>query len=407
PAAQPAAQPTAQAAGQGSTQAAGQSSAAPTVSVSTEPLLASTFDETNPAKSPWLPLSGDWQAHDGIYSQRDNTGYDFISMMNLAPQSNYALESKLRLGEGDMGGGFIYNVPNPTTRAGAQIVDFDNKGGFLRWGRYDDKNAYIYEGGVKIDPPINDGQWHDLRLTTHAAASTIALDGRELGQIKNTSTSGSLGLVTSKTKVDFDNVNVTILPGDTAVPTAQAAAPTTQPTAGPAAADFKDDFADGDTKGWQVLSGTWQNIDASYQQTSTSGSDLGSVSPFQSDSYTATARLKRLDGDMGGGMYFNMAQRDKKNVSQMINYTEGGKSLQWGHFDDGGNFVFEGSAPVPDGSDGEWHTLGVAVKDGKATFTLDGTVIKKDAELAYTSGYVGLLASNSKIAFDNINFQEQ
>ena len=412
PAAQPAAQPDTQATAQPAappaappaTQATAQPATPPAATQSKQPLLASTFDQTS--QNPWNPLSGDWQAHDGIYSQRDNSGYDFISMMNLAPQSSYALEAKLRLGEGEMGGGFIYNAPNPTTRAGAQIVDFDNKGGFLRWGRYDDKNAYIYEGGVKLDPPISDGQWHDLRLVTNGAASTVALDGRELGQIKNTSTGGSLGLVTSKTKVDFDNVNVSIAPGSGAAPTAQPAAPA-QPTAAPAAASFKDDFADGDTKGWQVLSGTWQNIDTSYQQTSATGSDLGSVSLFQGDSYSATVRLKRLDGDMGGGLYFNMAQRDKKSVSQMINYTEGGKAIQWGHFDDGGNFVFEGRASVPDGNDGEWHTLGVAVKEGKATFTLDGEVIKKDAALAYNSGYVGLLVSNSKVAFDDISFQKQ
>ena len=408
PTAQPAAQPSAKPTAQPTAQPAAKPTAAAAVPQTGQPLLSTGFDETGGAKSPWLPLAGDWQAHDGIYSQRDNGGYDFISMLNLAPQSNYGLEAKLRLGEGDMGGGFIYNAPSQTTRAGAQIVDFDSKGGFLRWGRYDDKSAYVYGGGVKVDPPINDGQWHDLRLVTHGAASVVSLDGRELGRIANTSTAGALGLVTSKTKVDFDSVSVTILPG---AGDAAAAQPTTasaaQPTAQPAVSDFKDDFADGDTKGWQVLSGTWQSIETTYQQTSLSGSDLGSVSLFQGDHYSATVRLKRLDGDMGGGLYFNMAQRDKKSRSQMINYTQGGKALQWGHFDEGGNFVFEGSAPVPDGNDGAWHTLGVLVSGGKATFTLDGKEIKKDAKLTYAAGYVGLLASNSKVAFDDVTFRVQ
>ncbi|HEX5688613.1 MAG TPA: family 16 glycoside hydrolase, partial [Roseiflexaceae bacterium] len=364
-----------------------------------QPLLASNFDEAGSVASAWLPLSGAWQAHDGIYSQSDNTGYDYISFLNLAPQTHYSFETKLRLGEGDMGGGFVYNVPGLDERAGAQIVDFDNKGGFLRWGRYDDTGAYTYEGGVKVDPPINDGQWHDLRLVTHAGTSVVSLDGRDVGTIANTRTSGYLGLLTSKTKVDFDNVNVTIL--------AENGAPAAQPTAAPTQANFADDFADGDAKGWQVLSGTWQVIDNAYQQTNPSGSDLGSIAAFQSDSYSATVRLKRIDGDMGGGLYFNLAQRDKKSRSQMISYTQSGKALQWGHFDDGGNFVFEGSAPTPDGGDGEWHTLGVQVKDGKATFTLDGEQVAKDVALTYTSGYLGLLASNSKVAFDDIQFVRQ
>jgi hypothetical protein len=368
-----------------------------------EPVVANNFDDTNTINSAWLPLSGNWVAHDGIYSQLDNSGFDYMSFLNLAPQAHYSIETKLRLGEGDMGGGFVYNAPSQTTRAGAQNIDFDNKGGFLRWGHYDDQGVYTYEGGVKVDPAINDGEWHTLRLVTHGDTSVVSLDGQEFGPIANISTSGYLGLLASKTKVDFDDVSVTILPENGAVvPKPTIAAP--KPTTSPPLDNFTDDFADGDAKGWQVLSGTWQVIDNTYQQTNPTGSDLGSTSPFQSDSFSATVRLKRLDGDMGGGLYFNMAQSDKKSRSQMISYTQAGTAVQWGHFDEGGNFVFEGSAPTPDGGDGEWHTLVVQIKDGKATFTLDDKQLAKDVNLTYTSGYVGLLASNSKVAFDDVQF---
>ena len=377
-----------------------------TAQPNTQPLVATGFDETS-INSAWLPLSGDWLAHDGIYSQRDNSGYDRISMLDSEPQSHYVMQAKLRLGDGDMGGGFVYNAPKKDTRAGAQIVDFDAKGGFLRWGRYDDNGAYAYTAGVKIAPPISDGQWHDLQLTTNATASVVTLDGRRVGTIANTSPSGYMGLSASKTKVDFDNFTVTIL-SDTGIGGVPQLPATPQPTSAPAAlTSFADDFADGDTKGWQVLSGTWQNINGTYQQTSISGSDLGAISPFQSDHFSATVRLQRLDGTMGAGLYFNMAQRDKKSNSQMINYTQNGKALQWGHFDEGGNFSFEGSAPVPDGGDGEWHVLQLRVNAGKATITLDGKPIAKDVALTYRSGYLGLLASNSKVAFDDVQFVAQ
>lgn len=384
----------------------------PPAAATGEPLVTTGFDDAGSQKSAWQPLSGDWLAHDGIYSQRDNAGYDFISMLNAAPQTHYQVQAKIQLGEGDMGGGFVYNVPDINTRNNAQIIDFDNKGGFLRWGRYNETGAYVYEGGVKVDPPINDGKWHDLKLTTHADASVVALDGKEIGRIKNKSTAGHVGLVSSKTKMDYDDVKLTVLEGAGAAPAPTAApaqpAPTAQPEAPAASVDnFADDFGDGDTKGWQVLSGTWQNIDGAYQQTSVSGSDLGSISPFQSDAFSATVRLKRLDGDMGGGLYFNMAQPDKKSRSQMINYTQGGKAIQWGHFDEGGNFVFEGSAPVPDGNDGKWHTLSLRMTGGKASFMLDGKELAKDVKMTYTSGYIGLLVSNSKVAFDDITFTKQ
>ena len=52
----------------------------------------------------------------------------------------------------------------------------------------------------------------------------------------------------------------------------------------------------------------------------------------------------------------------------------------------------------------KWHVLGVRVSGGKALFTVDGSTIAKDVALTYKSGYVGLLASNSKVAFDDVQF---
>jgi hypothetical protein len=172
-------------------------------------------------------------------------------------------------------------------------------------------------------------------------------------------------------------------------------------------AKFADNFEDGNADGWRVMNGAWQVIDKEYQQTATSGFDLGSISDFQGDTYTVSVQLRRIDGDMGAGLYFNLAQRDTKTRSQMINYTQGGKALQWGHFDEGGNFVFEGSAPVPDGSDGTWHTLEARVRDGKMSCTLDGQPVATDVKLTYKSGYVGLLASLSKVAFDDVTIVRQ
>lgn len=362
------------------------------------------FDDPTINAKAWQPLAGDWAIGDGIYSQRQTKGYDFISMLTLEPQTHYQMEAQLRLGEGEMGGGFIYNAPNLDTRRGAQSIDMDRQGGFLRWGRYDDKGNYVYEGGAKIDPPISDGEWHTLQLLTHGVTSAIALDGRLLGQATNRSTSGYLGLTTSQAQVDFDNVTVTALSptagGIDTMGATTAVRPASRLISGTQAA-FQDDFAAGNVNGWRVLNGTWQFVEQSYQQVSTAGTDLGSISTFQGETYTATVRLRQLDGVMGGGLYFNMAQRNDKMRSQMINYTRNGAAIQWGHFDEGGNFVFEDTVAVPNGGDGAWHTLTVAVQQKQATFFLDQKLLARDVALTYTGGYVGLLVSNSKVAFDD------
>lgn len=369
---------------------------------------AFTFDDPAISAEHWSALAGEWVIENGVYSQRRTTGYDYISMLNLAPQSDYQLEAQLRLVTGEMGGGFIYNAPTRETRRGAQIIDFVEGGAFLRWGRYDDQGNYVYEGGVRVDPPINDGAWHTLQLLTHAATSTVTLDGRALGQITNSSTQGYLGLTTSQAQVDFKNVVVVAVTADGPIPTAaDVGQPTATPTTvNPSAssepvAGFTDDFATGSGNRWRVLNGVWQFVDQSYQQMSTVGLDLGSISTFQGESYTATVRLQWLSGSMGGGLYFNMAQRDNKMRSQVINYTNDGKALQWGYFDEGGNFVLEQRVDVPNGGDGAWHKLGVAVRQGQATFTLDDQVIAQAVPLTYRSGYVGLFVSNSQIAFDD------
>ncbi|MCE7982980.1 MAG: DUF1080 domain-containing protein [Caldilinea sp. CFX5] len=363
------------------------------------------FTFTDPATSGqnWSTLAGEWVIENGVYSQRRTTGYDYITMLNLEPQSDYQLEAQIRLVTGEMGGGFIYNAPTRETRRGAQIIDFVEQGAFLRWGRYDEQGNYVYVGGVRVDPPINDGQWHTLQLLTHATTSTVALNGRVLGQISNSSLQGYLGLTTSQAQVDFRNVVVVGLAADgplTMAADAEQPAPEQGAPDGPIAG-FADDFATGSGNRWRVLNGVWQFVDQGYQQMSTVGLDLGSISTFQGETYTATVRLQRLAGSMGGGLYFNMAQRDAKMRSQVINYTRDGKALQWGYFDEGGNFVLEQVVDVPDGGDGAWHQLSVAVRQGQATFTLDDVVIAQEVPLTYGSGYVGLFVSNSQVAFDD------
>ncbi len=363
-------------------------------------LLSTGFEGEGSAASLWRPLSGDWSMVDGIYLQRDPNGYDYTTLLDLPPLAHSSIDARLRLVEGAMGGGIVYNAPDLTARNGAQLVDLDRSGAFLRWGHYNEDGTYIYGGGVALDPPLNDEQWHTLRIVTHAAESTVWVDGREIARISNDSTEGYVGLSTSQAQVEFDDVVVLALPEGIDLPLSTSVPMTV--TGG-----LSDDFEDGDSKGWQVLSGAWQSRDGAYLQTSTSGADLSSISLFQGANFTATVRLQWLDGTLGAGVIYNMARRDANARSQIVNYTEDGTLLQWGHFDEGGNFVFEGSAEVPDGSDGEWHSLELRVADGLADFLLDGELVAEQVELTYSSGYLGLLASNGSVAFDDVQIMSR
>lgn len=427
--------------GEGIENDSGESQAAST----SVPLRAITFtpvagDDATPSE--WRPLSGIWEMRDGIYQQMDQEGYDYIALLDLPAQQHYSMTVRLRMRSGEMGGGLIYNAPNQDSRAGAQTVDMDSSGRYMRWGYYNADGLYTYTGGAALDVGLSDGAWHQLRLVTQGDTSTIWFDEQEIGQTTNQSTVGYVGLVTSRAQIDFDDLVITALPAaqlsadhaenrtedpligsvtvTTTIPTTTAVTLTetdaiTTPTVvisetanlsatgiPSTTALFRDDFSAGNLNGWQVLDGTWQFLEESYQQTGPVGSDLATISPFQGSDYRVTVQTRLLAGDMGAGLIFNMAQRNTKNQSQLIRFSNGGRDLQWGAFDEGGNFVLQGSTMIPNSGDGAWHTLTVDVAAGRATFTIDNVTVAKNIALTYATGYLGFFTSNGQVAFDDL-----
>ncbi len=173
--------------------------------VSSKQTFVSTFEAGAPG---WGYLSGEWAAVDGVYRQTDNTGFDYITMANTAPVSQYILEARLRTIDGNLGAGFVYNAPNLNDRANAMMVDLTEQGTAMRWGYYNERGDYIFLASAPISPPVADGNWHTLRLETRGAESTIYLNDQEVGVIQNQSTSGYVGLVTTQAAVEFDEVRL-------------------------------------------------------------------------------------------------------------------------------------------------------------------------------------------------------
>jgi hypothetical protein len=293
--------------------------------------------------------------------------------------------------EGSLGAGLIYNAPALDNRRGAQLVDLVEDGSFLRWGYYDEDGDYSYQGGLQIDPPVADGEWHTLRLVTRRNVSTIYLDGQELASVENQNEGGHVGLLTSQARVEFDDITLTTNPGEEtpallALPLAQ----------------FEDTFNDGEADGWQVISGDWQVIEGEYRQLNPAESGQASVSPFQGETYTAQAKIRYLDGAMEGGFTYNMAQPDTLSRSQIVGYTADGQAVQWGYIDDAGNFIVDGQVEVADGRDGQWHSLQLTVEPTRALVSLDGQIVADNLPLTFEGGYVGLYTSQGSLAFDDI-----
>ena len=166
--------------------------------------------------------------------------------------------------------------------------------------------------------------------------------------------------------------------------------------------DFVESFSTDSLEDWVILSGDWQIIDGEYRQIELNGYDLTSVSNFTGDNYLLKVRLRLLGGVMGAGIIYNMQSQDTLAGSQMFNFTQFGKALQWGEFNAAGDFVFEGISDVQDASDGAWHDLELLVQNGQARISYDGNVLTDNLSLTYQEGYLGLLVSTSAVAFDDI-----
>ena len=352
-------------------------------------LAAYTLDFEGGADN-WSPVSGAWEANNGLYEQVDATGFDLITMFDTQPLTDYVMEGDLRMTEGNHGGGFIYNAPDPDSPVGAHVVDFYEGGEFLRWGYYDEDRNYVFNGGIELDPGLSDNEFHTLRLETRKDETTLFVDGDEIAVIENQNEGGYVGLVSSEAKLQFDNLFINQIPPE------------------------EDSVLDGQLErfdqeldeNWAIISGDWQVIDQELRQLDVNGFDLTAVSPFRGTNYRVTADVRLVGGVMGAGMVYNMQSQESLAGSHMFNFTQFGEAIQWGRFDDAGQFIFQGLREVDQASNGAWHTLTLDVLNGRATIQYDDTLVAENVPLNYTEGFLGFMSSTSHIAFDNITFTD-
>jgi hypothetical protein len=156
---------------------------------------------------------------------------------------------------------------------------------------------------------------------------------------------------------------------------------------------------------WLVLAGDWQAENGSLVQRDTTRYDrIISYRPAFAD-YTLRLVFRHRSGS-GGGVLFNMPQPERRNGAQMVRYADDGSALFWGYFDADGDFVGQGSARVPAPGTAA-HTLEIRNDGIRATIVLDGATIAQDVPLVSRSGSVGLVASQSAVAFDELTLRPQ
>jgi hypothetical protein len=181
--------------------------ATPTVATGST-LYQDAFD-TN--KGTWTALAGQWRVEGGAYRQTDDSGFDFISQLDVELPASYALDVKMKAIEGSLLAGVVVNQPTKGKRNSATMVDFADAGTYLRWGHFDNGGAYVFDGGAKLNPAPDGTKGVLLHVEVRAGKGSVSVDGTRLGTFTAASDTGTVGLVTSQAKVEFDDMTVVAL----------------------------------------------------------------------------------------------------------------------------------------------------------------------------------------------------
>lgn len=156
----------------------------------------------------WKLLSGMWTVADGAFQQMNDCGYDYTALLNAPALESFAFVADFGPLDGVNHGGLVINQSSPDTRSGAMLVDLSDGGTQLRWGTYDDRGYYQFMGSAPVD---GTGAVR-LGVTVHGTSVTIEFNGQAIAKAESTYSGGYVGLVASKARVAFDQVDLTALP---------------------------------------------------------------------------------------------------------------------------------------------------------------------------------------------------
>jgi hypothetical protein len=157
----------------------------------------------------WTPIGGTWRAEQGGYAQSELGRFDLLTLFNEPLTGSYTLQADMKLIDGEMGGGLLFNAPTNEGKAGAQMVSFTADGTYVQWGSFNESGVFQFAGGSDVRSAA-DGAWHTLKISVNGARYDVTLDGVVLGRDIPIAgkKGGYFGLLASTSHVLFDDVGV-------------------------------------------------------------------------------------------------------------------------------------------------------------------------------------------------------
>jgi hypothetical protein len=379
-----------------------------------EPAYTFPYSEDFSALStvPYEEFGGDWEIRDAMLVQLSTSGYDLMAFVpiELPAEQPYAFETTLRYLGGSMGGGVMFNAQQVTSRQKSHMARFNVDAGqlWLIYGYFGDDSNFVGQGSFQTSIAPDDANPHRLRVQVEGGKYALFVDDvQAAADVPLQYQGGAVGLISATSQIAFDDVSIgtdlkPLVPAQTVpLETPPEALPTPELTT---ALVMSDSFeSSGGDSLWLPISGTWVASNGAYIQQQTNGFELSAVYQ-QAFTYplTLTAEFQHQQG-AGGGILFNLGNVNSTNGGYMVRYMGAGDEVAWGYFDQNGVFNGQGGTNVPLPEQGV-HTLAVSTDGTAYNVALDGTTLVSGVPLVnpLSSGYIGLTASQSAVAFNQV-----
>jgi len=165
---------------------------------------------------------------------------------------------------------------------------------------------------------------------------------------------------------------------------------------------FASDFSNGDMSAFQLLSGNWSMENGKFNQLNTCGFDYTALlTTHVVDHFRWTATFNSINAANQGGVVFNQSSTQTRSGAILVDLAENGSVLRWGYYDNAGYYQSIGTLEVQAPAVGKSINLAVEVTGSKVKVILDDQ-ISAEFETKSVGGMVGLVSSESDIAFDSV-----
>ena len=175
----------------------------------------SSYENGNTGEPLWQPMSGKWKMEDGRYHQLLTDGYDYCATPSVSVKGDYQIEARLRLVDGTMEGGLMFNMPSRVSKYSSQMVRFS--GHETLWaGSFSTIGEFSLEHSVPTGIKAREEKWAALTVTVRNSRGTYDLtvngnkvaEGLKLTHKPRRDEGSYFGLVACRGHVAYDWVKV-------------------------------------------------------------------------------------------------------------------------------------------------------------------------------------------------------